>query len=75
MFNYVCCFFEPRPGIDHLCLADAEKIIRATKPKKAILTHFGMSMLKARPHIQAEILSKKLGLDVKAAYDGMRIGI
>jgi phosphoribosyl 1,2-cyclic phosphodiesterase len=68
-------FLEPRPGIDHLCLADAEKIIRATKPEKAILTHFGMSMLKAKPHIQAEILSKKLGLDVKAAYDGMRIGI
>ena len=66
-------FFEPRPGIDHLCLDDAEQIIRLTKPKKAILTHFGMTMLSAKPHIQAEKLSKKLGIEVLAAYDGMTL--
>lgn len=68
-------FFEPRPGIDHLCLADAETIIRDIKPKKAILTHFGMSMLKAKPHIIAEELSSKLGIEVQAAYDGMTLEI
>ena len=66
-------FFEPRPGIDHLCLADAERLIQEIKPKKAILTHFGMTMLKSRPHIQAEKLSKKLGIEVTAASDGMRL--
>lgn len=66
-------FLEPRPGIDHLCLDDAEQIIRLTKPKKAILTHFGMTMLSAKPHIQAEKLSKKLGIEVLAAYDGMTL--
>lgn len=66
-------FFEPRVGIDHLCLADAESLIIDIKPKKAILTHFGMTMLKAKPHIQAQELSKKLGIEVEAAYDGMTL--
>jgi len=66
-------FFEPRPGIDHLCLSEAEQLINQIKPKKAILTHFGMTMLKAKPHIQAENLSKKLGIEVQAAYDGMTL--
>lgn len=66
-------FFEPRPGVDHLCLADVESLIGDIKPKKAILTHFGMTMLKAKPHLQAERLSKKLGIEVLAAYDGMRL--
>lgn len=66
-------FYEPRPGIDHLNLSDVEQIISEAKPKKAILTHFGMTMLKAKPHIQAEKLSKRLGIEVVAAYDGMAI--
>ncbi|MBU1726045.1 MAG: MBL fold metallo-hydrolase [Candidatus Omnitrophica bacterium] len=66
-------FKEPRPGVDHLCLADAEQIIGDTKPKKAILTHFGMTMLTAKPHIQAEAMSKRLGIEVVAAYDGMTL--
>lgn len=66
-------FFEPRPGIDHLCLADAEDIIKKVRPKQAILTHFGMTMLKAKPHIQAEELSRRLGIEVSAAYDGMTL--
>ena len=66
-------FFEPHPGIDHLCLADAEEIIHNCKPARAILTHFGRTMLKAKPHIQAGILSRRLGIKVEAAYDGMSI--
>lgn len=64
-------FFAPRPGIDHLSLPEAESLIKQIKPKKAILTHFGMTMLKAKPHIQAEELSQRLGIEVKAASDGM----
>ena len=66
-------FFEPRPGIDHLNFSDVETLIRDIKPKKAILTHFGMTMLAAKPHIQAQDLSRKLGIEVLAAYDGMGI--
>ena len=66
-------FFQPRPGIDHLNLSDVETLIRDIKPKKVILTHFGMTMLKAKPHIQAEDLTERLGIEVLAAYDGMTV--
>lgn len=68
-------FFGLHSGIDHLCLADAEEIIKICRPKKAILTHFGRSMLKASPHIQAKALAKRLGVEVKAAYDGMTLNL
>jgi phosphoribosyl 1,2-cyclic phosphodiesterase len=66
-------FYEPRPGIDHLCLSEAQQLIKKIKPKKAILTHFGMTMLKARPHIEAQKLTQGLGIEVLAAYDGMTL--
>ena len=66
-------FFEPRPAIDHLSIQDVEQIIREIRPKKAILTHFGMSMLKAKPHELCEQLSSKLNTEVIAAYDGMTL--
>jgi ribonuclease BN (tRNA processing enzyme) len=66
-------FFQPRQGIDHLSLPEVEQVIRETKPKKAVLTHFGMTMLKAKPHLQAGILSKRLKREVLAAYDGLSL--
>jgi ribonuclease BN (tRNA processing enzyme) len=64
-------FLEPRP-IDHLSLPDAERIITKLKPKVAILTHFGMSMWRAKPWEVAETLSQKTGIRVIAARDGMK---
>lgn len=66
-------FFDPRPGIDHLSFPDAEEIIKRLKPRKAILTHFGMTMLASKPHIKAKELSGKINIDVVAAYDGMKL--
>jgi len=66
-------FLKPRPGIDHLSLEDAEMLIRQIKPKKAILTHFGMTMLAAKPRLLARELSDKTGIEVVAAYDGMTL--
>lgn len=66
-------FYQPRPGIDHLSLADAEQLIRQLKPKKTILTHFGMTMLKSKPYIQAQELSRRLDREILAAYDGMTL--
>ncbi|MDP2940311.1 MAG: MBL fold metallo-hydrolase [Candidatus Omnitrophota bacterium] len=65
-------FYEPRPGVEHLSLQDAITIIQEINPKIAILTHFGMTMLKAKPHDIAMRLTKELGINVIAAYDGMR---
>lgn len=66
-------FNEPRPGIDHLSLADTEVLLREIRPKIAILTHFGMTMIKAKPHLVAEKLSKSLSMDVISAYDGLTL--
>ncbi|RLF44246.1 MAG: hypothetical protein DRN09_03515 [Thermoplasmata archaeon] len=66
---------EEREGIEHLSLKDAEKILSANKPKLGVLTHFGMTMLKAKPWELADKLSKKLNIKVIAARDGMTINL
>lgn len=66
-------FLNPRPEVAHLCLDDVRNIIATLRPKKAILTHFGMTMLTAKPYIQAKNLSDELGIEVQAANDGMTI--
>jgi len=58
--------------VDHLSVPDAERIITALKPKVAILTHFGMSVWRAKPWEIAERLSQKTGVRVLAARDGMK---
>ena len=63
---------ERRP-LPHLCLDDAEAIIRAARPRLAILTHFGMTMWRARPWELAARLTESTGIEVKAARDGMAI--
>ena len=66
---------ERRDIIKHLCLNDAEKIISKNKPKLSILTHFGMTMIKAKPWEIAENLTNKLGVKVIAARDGLELDI
>jgi ribonuclease BN (tRNA processing enzyme) len=68
-------FIEPRDGIAHLSLQDAERIINGIKPKAAILSHFGMSVWKARPWEVAEGLTQKTGIRVIAARDGMKFDL
>lgn len=65
-------FYEDRPGVEHLSFPEVRKIIAAIRPKSAILTHFGMTMLRNKPHILAQDLSRELKLEVIAAYDGMK---
>jgi len=63
-------FYKRCGGVEHLCLEDAVKIIRGIKPKKVILTHFGMTMLKAKPYLLEKELNTQLKQDVKFANDG-----
>ncbi|MDO8568573.1 MAG: MBL fold metallo-hydrolase [Dehalococcoidales bacterium] len=63
---------EPRPGVDHLTVADAARIVKEIKPKVAILDHFGMGVWKARPWEIAERLTGETGFKVMAARDGMK---
>jgi len=64
---------EWSPDIDHLSLPEAVEIIRAVEPKLAVLTHFGMTMLRGKPWELAAQLSEKLGLEVVAASDGLTV--
>ena len=62
-----------RAELPHLCLADAERIIRDAKPRLAILTHYGMTVWRAHPWELAADLTQRLGTEVKAARDGMSL--
>ena len=57
----------------HLCIDDVREILTRIRPRKAVLTHFGMTMLRAKPWVVAEGLSHELGVDVIAASDGMTL--
>jgi len=67
--------FTPHESGDvmHLSIDDVKEILATLHPRKAILTHFGMTMLKAKPWVVANELSDELGMDVIAASDGMTI--
>ena len=62
-------------GILHLTVADAEKIIKHIQPKFAILTHFGMTMIRAKPWEVAKKMSYEIGVQVIAASDGMKFDL
>jgi phosphoribosyl 1,2-cyclic phosphodiesterase len=61
--------------IEHLSIEDVKTIVRKAKPKLTILTHFGMTMIKAKPWVVAAELEKELGLRVIAASDGMKLDL
>lgn len=60
-------------AILHLTLPEATRIIQELRPERAYLTHFGMTMLRANPRQIAEDMSKETGVEVLAAYDGLRV--
>jgi len=57
--------------VDHLSVLEAGTLIKCLKPRAAILTHFGMSMWRAKPWEVADRLSQQTGIEVIAARDGM----
>jgi len=61
--------------LPHLCIADAERIVRDAKPRIAFLTHFGMAVWREKPEQIAADLSQRTGCDVRAATDGLSIDI
>jgi phosphoribosyl 1,2-cyclic phosphodiesterase len=65
---------EPRDEI-HLALPDARRLVAAARPRLAVLTHFGLTMLRARPWELAEQLSDDTGVRVVAARDRWRLDL
>jgi len=64
---------QPKVGVEHLTVKDAVELIQGLHPKKTIITHFGMSILREKPEIVAEQIANLTGSIVLAAYDGMSI--
>jgi phosphoribosyl 1,2-cyclic phosphodiesterase len=64
--------FDEKKKVMHLSLADARRILEKSNCRVFIMTHFGMTMLKNKPHelaqkLQAEYKDKR----IIAAYDGL----
>jgi len=57
----------------HLTVPDVEKMVLRYKPKRAVITHFSVPMLRADPEKISARLSRKTGIPVASAYDGMKI--
>jgi phosphoribosyl 1,2-cyclic phosphodiesterase len=66
---------EDNHPFDHLSIPDAKRIITTLKPKVAILTHFGMTMWRAKPLEVAQRLSQDTGVKIIAARDGMKFAL
>ena len=66
---------NPGAPIDHLALPEARSIIEKLKPKIAILTHFGMTMWRAKPWELAKQLAEETGISVIAARDGLKFDL
>ena len=67
---------RPTPSqLDHLSAPEAEELVKAIKPKLAVLGHFGMRMLAAKPWVIAREMSERTGCKVVAASDGMLIDL
>ena len=54
---------------------DAIAILKSVKPKLAIMTHFGLKMLKAEPLYEAREIQRQTNVQVIAAKDGMTLAI
>ncbi|MBU0591152.1 MBL fold metallo-hydrolase [Candidatus Micrarchaeota archaeon] len=68
-----CIKPEPDKYKGHLETADVIKILKKAKPKKCVITHMGIKMLRAGPLKQAERIKNETGIETVAAKDGMRI--
>lgn len=62
---------ERKKRIQHLDVADATRLVADIRPRTAIITHFGMNMLRARPWEVAARMADETGVEVIAARDGM----
>ena len=66
---------NPGAPIDHLALPEVKSIIEELRPRIAILTHFGMTMWRAKPWELAKKLTEETGISVIAARDGMKFDL
>jgi len=66
---------KPGASLDHLSLSETKDIIEELKPRIVILTHFGMTMWRAKPWELARELSEETGIQIIAARDGLKFDL
>jgi phosphoribosyl 1,2-cyclic phosphodiesterase len=73
----IMCIMWPRniQNVEHLSIDDALKVLLEARPEQVILTHFGMTMLRSNPDIQARYLEEESGIPVLAARDGLKVSL
>jgi phosphoribosyl 1,2-cyclic phosphodiesterase len=60
-----------KPWPKHMDTDQAAKLVEKARPGAAILSHFGMEMLKSNPYKEAMYIEDKTGVKTVAAKDGM----
>jgi phosphoribosyl 1,2-cyclic phosphodiesterase len=66
---------KPGAPLDHLSLPEVKSIIEKLRPKVAVLTHFGMTMWRAKPWELTKQLTEETGISVIAARDGFKFDL
>lgn len=61
--------------LDHLDVPTATELVRGLAPKLAIISHFGMQIIRAKPWVVAEEMARATGVNVTAASDGRLIDL
>jgi len=64
-----------RLDVDHLNLEDVKKLVSGARPKQAILTHFGLTMMRSKPWKLAAEVQEETGVKTVAAGDGMEFDL
>jgi phosphoribosyl 1,2-cyclic phosphodiesterase len=60
---------------DHLETKDVIEILKVAKPKKAVISHFGLKMIRADPDLEAKKIEYESEVETLAAKDGMGLGL
>ena len=75
LLNVVLLTEIPDRRIDHLSFDDVKEMVKDTRAKAVVLTHFGTRILQADPSELAERLSQETGRRILAARDGMTLKV
>ncbi len=69
------CVMRPsgKPWKGHMTTDDAIRIIEATRPEKAVLTHLGMQMIFKGPTAEAKTIEERTSVPTIAATDRMQL--
>ncbi|HSR11601.1 MAG TPA: MBL fold metallo-hydrolase [Thermodesulfobacteriota bacterium] len=75
ILNVVLLTEIPQRHIEHLSVEDVLVIVKESKARAVVMTHFGTRVLEAGPAKVAERLAKESGKTVIAAEDGMVLNV